>query len=60
MVFERGHEIGSRGLNHLVEEAFDILPFDIQVVHLQESKKIIGDISGRQVVSFLAQAAKTS
>jgi peptidoglycan/xylan/chitin deacetylase (PgdA/CDA1 family) len=60
MAAERGHEVGSHGLNHRVEEAFDILPYDTQVAHLKESKKILEDICGQAVVSFRAPAARAN
>jgi len=60
MAADRGHEIGSHGLNHRVEEAFDILPYDTQVAHLKESKKILEDICGKELVSFRAPAARAN
>jgi peptidoglycan-N-acetylglucosamine deacetylase len=60
MAAEKGHEIGSHGLNHRMDEAFDILPYDTQVAHLKESKKILEDICGQAVVSFRAPAARAN
>lgn len=60
MAVEKGHEIGSHGLNHSIESAFDILPFATQVAHLKESKKILEDISGQEVISFRAPAARAN
>ncbi len=57
---QNGHEIGSHGLNHKQDHAFDILPFDTQVEHLMESKKILEDISGKAVRSFRAPAARVN
>jgi len=56
----KGHEIGSHGLRHNVEDSFDILTFETQVAHLRESKKILEDISGQEVVSFRAPAARAN
>lgn len=58
MAYERGHEIGSHGLSHRVENAFDILSYDKQVEHLTASKKIIEDIIGDEIISFRAPAAR--
>lgn len=58
MACERGHEIGSHGMVHTVAHAFDRLPFDTQVAHLKESKKILENISGQPVTSFRAPAAR--
>lgn len=60
MAADRGHEVGSHGLSHRVEEAFDILPYDTQVAHLKESKKILEDICGQEVISFRAPAARAN
>jgi peptidoglycan/xylan/chitin deacetylase (PgdA/CDA1 family) len=60
MASGKGHEIGSHGMNHRVEQAFDILPFDTQVDHLKGSKEILEDICGQEVVSFRAPAARAN
>lgn len=60
MIQPYGHEIGSHGLSHRVEEAFDILPLQTQINHLKESKAILEDISGEEVISFRAPAARVN
>ena len=60
MAVNRGHEIGSHGLYHTSEQAFDILPFETQVAHLKESKNILQDIGGKEVISFRAPAARVN
>jgi peptidoglycan/xylan/chitin deacetylase (PgdA/CDA1 family) len=55
-----GHEIGSHGLSHEVNLAFDVLPLVTQIEHLKISKKILEDISGEEVISFRAPAARVS
>lgn len=57
-VVEHGHEVGSHGLTHEVAKAFDVMTYDEQLRHLSESKKIIEDIAGTEVVSFRAPAAR--
>ena len=58
MAYERGHEIGSHGLTHEVSKAFDVLTPDEQLSHLKQSKQILEDIIGDEVVSFRAPAAR--
>jgi peptidoglycan/xylan/chitin deacetylase (PgdA/CDA1 family) len=60
MIIEDGHEIGSHGKSHLVENGFDIMPFEKQKNHLDYSKKLLEDISGSQVISFRAPALRVS
>lgn len=58
MAYERGHEVGSHGLTHEVSKAFDVLTPEEQLSHLQQSKQILEDIIGDEVVSFRAPAAR--
>lgn len=58
MAYERGHEVGSHGLTHEVSKAFDVLLPEEQLSHLQQSKQILEDIIGDEVVSFRAPAAR--
>lgn len=58
MAFERGHEVGSHGLTHEVSQAFDVLTPDEQLNHLRQSKQILEDIIGDEVISFRAPAAR--
>lgn len=60
MVQPYGHEIGSHGLTHKVDQAFDILPLEKQIDHLKQSKAILEDISGEEVISFRAPAARVN
>jgi len=60
MASDRGHEIASHGLRHRVEDAFDILPLKMQIAHLRESKNILEDICGTEVISFRAPAARAN
>ena len=60
MVLPFGHEVGSHGLTHQVNQAFDILPLKMQIEHLLLSKSILEDISGKEVVSFRAPAARVN
>ena len=58
MAYKRGHEVGSHGLTHEVSKAFDVMPHDEQVSHLIQSKHILEDIIGEEVISFRAPAAR--
>ena len=58
MAYERGHEVGSHGLTHEVDKAFDVLSPEEQLLHLRQSKQILEDIIGEEVVSFRAPAAR--
>lgn len=58
MAYERGHEVGSHGLTHEVSKAFDVLSPEEQLSHLKQSKQILEDIIGNEVVSFRAPAAR--
>jgi peptidoglycan/xylan/chitin deacetylase (PgdA/CDA1 family) len=56
--YERGHEVGSHGLTHEVDQAFDVLSPKEQLSHLIRSKQILEDIIGDKVISFRAPAAR--
>ena len=58
MAYNSGHEIGSHGLTHEVDKAFDVLSPEEQLSHLKQSKQILEDIIGEEVVSFRAPAAR--
>ncbi len=60
MILSDGHEVGSHGYSHKVDKAFDVLPFEKQVEHLKKSKAILEDISGQEVISFRAPAARVN
>jgi len=53
-----GHEIASHGLTHEPRYSFDILSLNDQIKHLTESKKILEDISGEEVITFRAPACR--
>ena len=55
--YERGHEVGSHGLTHEVDQAFDVLS-PKELSHLIRSKQILEDIIGDEVISFRAPAAR--
>ena len=48
MIIPYGHEVASHGLVHDSDKAFDVLSYDDQVKHLQESKKYSKIFRGRR------------
>lgn len=60
MILPYGHEVGSHGYTHEVNQAFDVLSFKLQKEHLYKSKAILEDISGHEVITFRAPAARVS
>lgn len=60
MVLADGHEVGSHGMSHLKENGFDVMPFAKQVKHLRDSKNLLEDISGQEVISFRAPALRVN
>ncbi len=60
MAHKAGHEIGSHGYTHKVNQAFDVLTFDQQKEHLTKSKNILEDIIGEEIISFRAPAARVN
>lgn len=60
MIIPFGHEIGSHGLTHEVSQAFDVLSLSEQIEHLKISKNILENISGQEVISFRAPAARVN
>lgn len=60
MILPFGHEVGSHGMSHIKENGFDVMPLNKQIRHLKESKKILEDISGEEVISFRAPALRVN
>jgi len=60
MIIKGGHEVASHGKSHLKENGFDIMPFERQKRHLIETKKLLEDISGQEVISFRAPALRVN
>ena len=60
MILPFGHEVGSHGLTHEYSNAFDLLSLEQQIENLKQSKAILEDISGQEIVSFRAPAARVN
>ncbi|MFC2113211.1 polysaccharide deacetylase family protein [Bacteroidota bacterium] len=60
MVLPYGHEVASHGMSHNKEDGFDILSLKNQKKHLRDSKMILEDLSGQEVISFRAPALRVN
>jgi len=60
MVVPYGHEVASHGMSHITANGFDVMPLEKQTRHLKESKKILEDLSGQEVISFRAPALRVN
>ena len=60
MILEEGHEVASHGMSHLKEDGFDVMPYSRQLEHLRNSKHLLEDISGHEVISFRAPALRVN
>lgn len=58
MVLPYGHEIGSHSYSHKKEYGLDVLSLEEQKYQLKESKNILEDISGHEVISFRSPALR--
>ena len=60
MILPFGHEVGSHAMSHKTEDGFDVLDFKAQKDNLAESKKILEDISGQEIISFRSPALRVN
>jgi peptidoglycan-N-acetylglucosamine deacetylase len=60
MVLPYGHEVASHGMSHTRINGFDVMPLKKQIKHLKESKAILEDLSGQEVISFRAPALRVN
>lgn len=60
MIIKYGHEVASHGMSHTRVNGFDVMPLEKQIKHLKESKSILEDISGQEVISFRAPALRVN
>jgi len=60
MIIPYGHEVASHGYTHRIEKSFDLLSLSEQIEHLKKSKAILENISGQEVISFRAPAARVN
>ena len=60
MILPYGHEVGSHGLSHTKENGFDVMSLKKQIIHLRESKSILENIIGEEIISFRAPALRVN
>ena len=60
MILPYGHEVASHGMSHVRSDGFDIMSLNKQIKHLKESKDILENISGQEVISFRAPALRVN
>ncbi len=60
MILPYGHEVGSHALSHNIEDSLDKMDLQNQIKHLSESKKILEDLSGNEVISFRSPALRVN
>ena len=60
MIIKNGHEVASHGMSHTRENGFDVMPLEKQIKHLKESKELLENISGKEVISFRAPALRVN
>lgn len=58
MIIDDGHEVGSHSWSHKKEDGLDVLDYKAQLKQLSESKKLLEDISGEEVISFRSPALR--
>lgn len=60
LVLADGHEVASHGMSHIKPNGFDVMPYEKQLRHLKESKALLEDLSGQEVISFRAPALRVN
>ena len=60
MIANRQQEVASHGFTHDYQHAFDVLSYEEQVRELQDSKDLLEQICGQEVVSFRAPALRVN
>ncbi len=60
MVSAQGHEVASHGLRHDDCFAYDVMPYDQQLEHLKQSRAILEEISGQEVITFRAPSLRVN
>lgn len=60
MILPKGHEVASHGMSHTKTNGFDVMPIEKQIMHLKESKAILEDLCGQEVITFRAPALRVN
>lgn len=59
-ILAHGQEVGSHGYQHDYRRAFDIMTVEEQIAELRQSKDLLEQIGGQEVVSFRAPALRVN
>lgn len=59
-IIAHGQEVGSHGYQHDYRRAFDVMTLDEQIAELKQSKNLLEQIGGQEVVSFRAPALRVN
>lgn len=60
LIIAHGQEVGSHGYQHDYRRAFDVMTLDEQIAELRQSKVLLEQIGGQEVVSFRAPALRVN
>ena len=59
-IVTHGQEVGSHGMQHDYRRAYDVMTLDEQIAELRQSKDLLEQIGGQEVVSFRAPALRVN
>ena len=59
-IVAHGQEVGSHGMQHDYRRAFDVMSLEEQITELHQSKDLLEQIVGQEVVSFRAPALRVN
>lgn len=59
-IIAHGQEVGSHGYQHDYRRAYDVMTLDEQIAELKQSKDLLEQIGGQEVVSFRAPALRVN
>ena len=59
-IIAHGQEVGSHGYQHDYRRAFDVMTLEEQIEELKQSKELLEQIGGQEVVSFRAPALRVN
>ena len=59
-IIAHGQEVGSHGMQHDYRRAYDVMTLDEQLAELRQSKDLLEQIGGQEVVSFRAPALRVN
>jgi len=57
---ERGHEVGNHSWSHEKKDGHDVTDLKTQIRFLKDTKSLLEDLSGQEVISFRSPALRTN